>query len=206
MYIRNMNNETNKRKNKKMNKIIAIGSSTGGIAALTDLLKNLPTEIPPVVIVQHIPKVFSLSFANSLNKMCPFKVKEAEDGDVLKKNTVYIAPGGKQTRIRKRGSDFVILVVDEEPHNHHRPSVDILFDSVARYIKNRAIGVVLTGMGKDGAKGLLNMKKEGALTIAQDEKTSVVFGMPKSAIAIGGVSKVLPLQRIPKQLMDWVNL
>jgi two-component system chemotaxis response regulator CheB len=181
--------------------IVAIGGSTGGTEALREILTQLPAEIPPVVIVQHIPAVFSLALANRLNELCPFAVKEAEDGDELLPGRVLIAPGGRHLEVRRHGSALRAALLDSEPVNRHRPSVDVLFDSVAAVCGSAAIGVILTGMGADGARGMLAMREAGARTFAQDEESCVVFGMPKEAIRLGGVDKIVGLSEIPEALM-----
>ncbi|MBF0299945.1 MAG: chemotaxis-specific protein-glutamate methyltransferase CheB [Oligoflexia bacterium] len=185
--------------------VVAIGASTGGTEALKDVLVNLPEKIPPIVIVQHIPAVFSLAFANRLNELCPFKVKEAADGDQLKPGCVLIAPGGKQMAIVPCSSGYKIRITDAPPVNRHKPSVDYLFDSIATHVGKKAIGILLTGMGNDGAKGLLKMKQAGARTIGQDEESCVVYGMPKVAFEIGAVEEVHPLNTIPTVLVKWLS-
>ncbi len=181
--------------------LVVIGSSTGGTQALQEIFTNLPDEIPPILVVQHIPAVFSKALADRLNALCKFEIKEAVDHDLVKKNCIYIAPGGTQMRLIKRGNELRLNITDDPPVNRFKPSVDYLFDSVAQIAPNSLIGVILTGMGKDGAKGLLALKKIGAITIAQDEASSIVFGMPKEAIAIGGASLVVPLPNIAETLV-----
>lgn len=183
---------------------IAIGASTGGTVALTDVLTALQSEIPPIVIVQHIPAGFSRAFAERLNSLCPFEVKEAEDGDELRSNRVLIAPGGKQMALELRGGKFTVTINDSEPVNRHKPSVDYLFDSVAKLGGGKVLGIILTGMGADGAKGLLAMKESGCYTLAQDEKSSVVYGMPKEAVKLGAVDKSLPLDSVASHIERWV--
>lgn len=173
--------------------LIAIGSSTGGTQALQDIFTTLPASIPPIVVVQHIPAVFSKALADRLNTLCPFTVKEACDGEILQGNTIYIAPGGRQMRLLKQGAQKRVSIVDDPPLNRFRPSVDYLFNSIATLGEKKLMGVILTGMGKDGANGLLKLKNSGAFTIAQDEESSVVFGMPKEAIALGAVNRVVSL-------------
>lgn len=182
------------------NCLIAIGSSTGGTQALQHLLLELPSEIPPIVIVQHIPPVFSAAFAKRLDSLCPFDVKEAQHGDTVEPGKVLVAPGGKQMEVENRGGRLVVAVTDAPPVNRHKPSVDVLFDSVANQVKGRKVGVILTGMGSDGAKGLLGLRKAGAHTIAQSEKTCVVFGMPREAIEIGAAEVTLDLEAIAAHL------
>ncbi|MEX0798056.1 MAG: chemotaxis-specific protein-glutamate methyltransferase CheB [Bacteriovoracaceae bacterium] len=180
---------------------LTIGASTGGTEAIKSVLTNLPANIPPTVIVQHIPPVFSKAFADRVNGLCPFLVKEAEDGEILEENKVLIAPGGKQMKVRKSGDRFYISITDDPPVNRHRPSVDYLFHSVAKHMKRRAIGALLTGMGEDGAKGLLELKEAGCRTLAQDEESSVVFGMPREAIKLGAAQEVASLDDIPEVLI-----
>lgn len=186
--------------------LVAVGSSTGGTEALRNFLGKLPQEIPPIVIVQHIPPVFSKAFANRMASLCPFEVKEAEDGDEARPNRVLIAPGGLQMEVvRSKGdSGFKVRVYEAEPVNRHKPSVDVLFNSVAKEVGKSAIGIILTGMGKDGAAGMLKMKQAGARTIAQDEASCVVFGMPKEAIKLGAAETVQPLDKIPETLVSWL--
>jgi two-component system chemotaxis response regulator CheB len=187
--------------------IVAIGASTGGTEALAELFHALPAKIPPIVVVQHIPAVFSAAFAERLNKLLAFEVKEARDGDLVLPNRILIAPGGLQMRIEANSNSqgYKVSVKADPPVNRHAPSVDVLFESVAQLIGAKAMGILLTGMGADGAKGLLEMKNKGSVTAAQDQASSVVFGMPREAIALGAASKVLPLQQIPKALMDWTR-
>jgi two-component system chemotaxis response regulator CheB len=185
-----------------MSKVLAIGSSTGGTEALRVLLTGLPDQIPPTVIVQHIPPVFSKAFADRMNQLCSFEVREAADGDELAPSLVLVAPGGKQMKLIKSTSGSLRVKIDDSPPvNRHRPSVDFLFDSVAELLGKQARGVILTGMGADGARGLLNMKKAGAFTIAQDEASCVVFGMPREAIKLGAADKILPLTEIARELV-----
>jgi two-component system chemotaxis response regulator CheB len=185
--------------------LIAIGSSTGGTEALAELLTQLPSNIPPILIVQHIPPVFSKAFANRLNELCPFEVVEAADGDEVKCGRVLIAPGGKHMILSSRSNGFQVKIIDTPPVNRHKPSVDVLFDSVCDQLGRNSIGVILTGMGSDGAKGLLKLKQAGARTIAQDEKSCVVFGMPKEAIRLGGACEITALSDIPSQLIRWLK-
>lgn len=173
-----------------------IGASTGGTQALTQILTRLPKHIPPVLIVQHIPPVFSKAFADSLNSLCPFTVKEAEDGDVLMESHVYIAPGGTQMALKKRGPQFYVNINDDSPVNRFKPSVDYLLHSAAALGRLNTVAGILTGMGRDGAAGLLELKKCGARTFAQDEKSSAVFGMPRAAIENGAAQAVLSLEKV----------
>ena len=187
-------------------RLIVIGSSTGGTEALKQVLTSMPAEIPATLIVQHIPAVFSKAFADRMNSLCPFEVKEAEDGDEVLPNRVLIAAGGKQMRVTLTSSGVLKVVVDDTaPVNRHKPSVDALFDSVA-VLKNRKItAAILTGMGADGAKGLLALKKIGAATMAQDEATCVVYGMPKEAVKLGAADRVLPIGEIAQGLMSLIG-
>ena len=186
--------------------LVAIGSSTGGIEALRVLLTGLPEAIPPVVITQHIPAVFSKAFADRMNSLCPFHVVEAAHGMEVLPGTVYIAPGGKQMQIRKRSDQTLHIVVDDSPPvNRHKPSVDHLFDSVVKACEGKCIGVILTGMGADGAAGLLKLRTAGARTIAQDEASCAVFGMPKEAIRMGAAQEILPIGEIAQKLIDWLT-
>lgn len=178
------------------NKIIAIGSSTGGTRALEAVLTQLPSNMPGIVIVQHMPPVFTRNFANRLNQICKLHVKEAEDKDEIEPGHVYIAPGNFHMLVEKVGAKYRIRIKQGPPVHHQRPSVDVLFNSIASTVGVNALGIILTGMGADGAKGLLAMKEKNAFTIAQDESTCVVYGMPKEAVRIGAVEKILPLQKI----------
>lgn len=185
--------------------LIAIGSSTGGTQALEVILSSLPKKIPPIVIVQHIPSVFSTALAKRLDAVCSFNVKEAVNGEVLVENCVYLAPGDKQFKLTKKMNDIIAIVNNDPPLNHFRPSVDYLFDSIPNLKINKVVGVILTGMGKDGALGLLKLKESKAFTIAQDKDSCVVFGMPKEAIAINAVLKVLPLDKIGNGIVSEYN-
>lgn len=186
-------------------KIVAIGASTGGTEALKEVLLGLPTEIPPILIVQHIPPVFSSSFANRLNELCPFEVREGVNGDEVKPGRVLIAPGGLHMTVVQTTVGPTIRIDEKPSDTRHRPSVDVLFHSVAQGFRKNAIGVILTGMGNDGAQGLLEMKQQGARTIAQNERTCAVFGMPNAAIKCGAVDEVLPLEEISLKLTEWLS-
>lgn len=188
-----------------MSKIIAIGASTGGTDAIHTVISGLPRDMPPIVIVQHMPPVFTKLYAERLNNTCELEVKEAEDGDVLRPGRVLIAPGNYQMRVAKRGSGYIVKCTQEEKVSGHCPSVDVLFDSVADVVGKQSVGVILTGMGRDGANGLLKMKKTGAYTIGQDEKSSVVYGMPMVAFNIGAVDKQLPLDRIDDEIIRFLS-
>ena len=194
-----------KQKYVKQDLVIAMGASTGGTEALKEVLLRLPAEIPPIVIVQHIPAIFSNAFASRLNQLSPFEVKEATNNDAIKKNRVLIAPGGLQMRVKRAGEGLKVIVEDAPAVNRHRPSVDYLFDSVAEQIGAKAIGVILTGMGGDGAKGMLKMKQAGARTVAQNEATCAVYGMPKQAVLLGAAEEVKPLLEIPELLVKWFS-
>lgn len=183
--------------------ILAIGVSTGGPKALADFLPNIKSDIPvPILICQHMPPLFTASLAETLNKKCPFEVKEGQDREVIKKGVAYIAPGGKHMKVEKDSNTHKIhlVITEDPPENNCRPSVDYLFRSISLQYPNRCIGVILTGMGKDGTLGLKEMKKNGDYVIAQDEQSCVVFGMPKEAIHQGVVDCVLPLQEIAPKI------
>jgi len=182
--------------------ILAIGSSTGGTEALRFFFDFFSDNIPPTVVVQHIPPVFSKAFADRLNELYSFEVKEAEDGDEIKANRVLIAPGGKQMRVKKRPGRWTVHLFDEGPVNRHCPAVDVLFDSVAEQFSKDSVGVILTGMGADGAKGLLQMKNAGSRTIAQSEQTCVVYGMPRVAVELGAAESICDLGKIPGKIVD----
>jgi two-component system, chemotaxis family, protein-glutamate methylesterase/glutaminase len=186
--------------NRRAPSIIAIGASTGGVEALRSVLVELPAEMPPIVIVQHIPAVFSAEFARRLDSTCRLRVKEAVDGDPLVVGWVHIAPGNFHMRVCNTGGAWRVLVGDGPQVHFQRPAVDILFESVAKEAGRSAIGVLLTGMGADGAAGLLKMKQAGASTIAQNEASCVVFGMPREAIRMGAVDDILPLDQIAGML------
>lgn len=181
-------------------KIVAIGASTGGTEAIKNVLIRLPDEVPPILMVQHMPEGFTAAFAKRLNSLCEFEVREAKNGDKLQKNLALLAPGNKHL-VLKKDSGYYVEVKDGPLIHHQRPAVEVLFKSVAKYAGKDAIGVILTGMGKDGAEGLLNMKNAGAYTIGQDESTSIVYGMPKEAYQMGGVTKVLPIEKIAEEIM-----
>ena len=186
--------------------IIAIGASTGGTEAIYHLLKELPPTMPGMVIVQHIPPVFSRMFAERLDQQLPFTVKEAAAGDYVAPGKILIAPGDHHLQVIKSGKHYQVNLDREgEKVCGHRPSVDVLFSSVAKAAGDKAIGIILTGMGYDGAKGLLAMKRKGARTIGQDQQTSVVYGMPKVAFELGAVEKQVPLQQIPRTLLSMLG-
>jgi two-component system, chemotaxis family, protein-glutamate methylesterase/glutaminase len=177
-------------------RVVAIGASTGGTEALREVLQPLPVDCPGVVIVQHMPEVFTRAFAERLDRLCAIEVKEAEDGDRVLSGRALVAPGNRHLLLTRRGSEYAVDVKEGPPVSRHRPSVDVLFRSVAGAAGPNAVGVILTGMGHDGAAGLAEMREAGAATIAQDEASCVVFGMPKEAIARGGAQHVVPLSRI----------
>ena len=182
-------------------KLLAIGASTGGVQALTELLSGFPRNAPGTVIVQHMPAQFTSSFASRLDGLCEPEVREAANGDSVVPGLVLIAPGGFHTTLRRSGARYYVEVMDGPEVHHQKPAVDILFDSVAKYAGANAIGAILTGMGADGAAGLLNMRRAGARTIAQDERSCIVFGMPMEAIKLGAAEQVLPLDKIAGTLM-----
>lgn len=182
-------------------KVVAIGASTGGTEALRIFLEALPADAPGIVIVQHMPEKFTASFAERLNQLCRVTVKEAADGDSVIRGQALIAPGNKHLLLKRSGARYFVEVRDGPLVSRHRPSVDVLFRSTARYAGQNAIGVIMTGMGDDGAKGLLEMKEAGARTIAQDEASCVVFGMPQEAIKLGGAEKVMPLGAIAPEVV-----
>lgn len=183
-------------------RVIAIGASTGGTEAIKEVLMNIQVTSPGIVITQHIPPVFSKSFAERMDQCCEISVCEATDGQQILAGHAYIAPGDKHMEVVRDGARYRCRLHDGPPINRHKPSVDVLFDSVASNVGRNAVGVILTGMGKDGAQGLLRMKDSGAPTIAQDEKTSVVWGMPQAAIQVGGAVQVMPLQNIAAEVTD----
>lgn len=187
------------------NKVVAIGASTGGTVALTELLTKLPANIPPILIVQHMPEGFTYKFAERLNSLCKFEVLEAKNGDYVLSGRVLLAPGNKHMVIKRDGANYLVEVKDGPLVHHQRPAVEVLFYSMAKYVGPNAVGVILTGMGKDGAQGLFEMKQNGAYTIAQDEKSSIVFGMPKEAISLGGVDDIFPLGDIPFAIMKYIE-
>jgi len=188
---------------KTTDKIIAIGASTGGTEAIRYILKNIRPNLPGILITQHMPAGFTKSFADHLNSECEVTVKEASDGERIMRGHAYIAPGGKHMELYRSGAKYFIKVRDGELVNRHKPSVDVLFNSVAHQAGQNALGIIMTGMGRDGAAGLFAMKMEGARTVAQDEASSVVFGMPKEAIKAGAAQQVLHLHDIPKKLTDF---
>lgn len=184
--------------------VILVGASTGGTEALQLFLAALPEDSPGVVIVQHMPEHFTATFAKRLNTFCKISVKEAANNDIVVRGKALIAPGNRHTLLKRDDTRYFVEVKDGPLVSRHRPSVDVLFRSAARYAGKNAIGIIMTGMGDDGAKGLLEMKQSGARTIAQDEASCVVFGMPNEAIKLGAVERVVPLQKIPTVAMEMV--
>ncbi|KAA0699490.1 chemotaxis response regulator protein-glutamate methylesterase [Neorhizobium sp. P12A] len=182
-------------------KIVAIGSSTGGVEALIAVLQKFPANCPPTVITQHMPPTFTKSFAERLNRLCAPVVQEATDGARLEIGKIYLAPGGERHLQVANASAPHCRLIEKEPVNGHRPSVDVLFDSVAELAGRNAVGVILTGMGRDGAAGLLKMRHSGARTVGQNEKTCVVYGMPRVAYELGGVEQQLPLNAIGDEIL-----
>ena len=183
-------------------KVIAIGASTGGTEALRELLVRMPPDCPGIVVVQHMPEGYTRAFADRLDQICAIEVKEAASGDRVAPGKALIARGNHHLTLRRSGAAYVVEVDAGPLVSHHRPSVDVLFRSVAEAAGGNAVGVLLTGMGRDGAAGMLDLQRAGASTIAQDEATSVVFGMPKEAIALGAADEVLPLGRIAAAMID----
>jgi two-component system chemotaxis response regulator CheB len=185
-------------------KVMAIGASTGGTEALKEVLMRFPANAPGTVVVQHMPEKFTRAFAERLNGLCAVEVREAQTGDRLRPGLVLIAPGNYHMLLTRTGAVYTVEVRDGPRVHHQRPSVDVLFNSVARTAGANAIGVILTGMGADGADGMLEMRKAGARTLAQDEASCVVYGMPKEAVARGGVEKIAPLLNIARDALSWV--
>ena len=187
------------------NKIFAIGASTGGVQALMTVLRTFPMNAPGTVIVQHMPANFTTSFASRLNQECAVTVKEAQDGDHVIPGHVLIAPGGQHMLLQRSVANYFVSVKDGPRVCRQKPSVEVLFDSVAKYAGSNAVGAILSGMGDDGARGLLNMRNAGAHTLAQDEHSCVVFGMPKEAIKQGGAEAIVPLENVTEQLIRFVS-
>ena len=190
---------------KTTDRLIAVGASTGGTEALKDFLMAMPANTPGIVIVQHMPEKFTRSFAERCDQLCTIRVKEAEEGDRVLVGHALIAPGNFHMTVRRNGAQYYVTILSAAPVNRHRPSVDVLFDSVAESAGRNAVGVIMTGMGADGAQGLLRMRRTGARTIAQDESTCVVFGMPKEAIELGAAETVLPLPRIAVAALEMAS-
>ena len=181
--------------------VVCVGASTGGTEALREFLEELPANAPGMVIVQHMPEKFTAAFAKRLNGLCEVEVKEAVDGDPVLRGHVLIAPGDKHMLLERQGARYYVSVKTGPLVSRHRPSVDVLFRSAARSAGSNAMGIIMTGMGDDGARGMLEMHQAGAYTVAQDEASSVVFGMPKEAIAKGGVDRILPLEQIAREVL-----
>jgi two-component system chemotaxis response regulator CheB len=190
---------------KTTDKVVAIGASTGGTEALRALLPALPATFPGIVLVQHMPEHFTKSFAESLNAVCAMEVREAKDNDTVQQGVVLLAPGNYHMVLQRSGARYFVSIRTGPLVYYQRPAVEVLFDSVSRVAGGNAVGVMLTGMGRDGAKGLKRMKDAGAVTMAQDEDSCVVYGMPKAAVEEGGVDKILPLGGIPEELMKCVS-
>jgi len=190
---------------KPARQVVLIGASTGGTNAVKDILINLPADSPGIVVVQHMPEHFTRAFADMLNGICKISVKEAEDGDKVITGKALIAPGNRHLKLKKNDQGFYVEVRDGELFNRHKPSVDVLFFSAAKVATSRITGILLTGMGRDGAEGLLEMKNAGANTVAQDEQSSVVFGMPKAAIDLKAADVVLPLFKIANYIRGYLN-
>ena len=183
-------------------KIIAIGASTGGTKAIEAVLSGLPATIPGIVIVQHMPEHFTTSFAQRLNDICPMEVREAQNNDRVVPGVALIAPGNHHMVLTRNGGNYLVKIKEGPRVHYQRPSVDVLFQSVAKSAARNVVGVILTGMGADGAKGMLAMKNSGAYTMAQDEATCVVYGMPKEAVNFGGVDKIVPLPGMPQAIIN----
>ncbi|KFC75631.1 Chemotaxis response regulator protein-glutamate methylesterase [Bosea sp. LC85] len=187
-------------------RIVCIGISTGGTETLREVLTALPVTCPGIAVVQHMPEKFTAAFARRLNGICAVEVKEAEDGDELRAGRVLIAPGNRHMLLQRSGTQYRVAIKDGPHVSRHRPSVDVLFRSAAQYAGANALGLIMTGMGDDGARGLLEMRKAGAHTLAQDEESCVVFGMPKEAIELGAAQRVIGLGRVPQEIMAWPHL
>ncbi|TCR67565.1 chemotaxis response regulator protein-glutamate methylesterase [Bosea sp. BK604] len=186
-------------------RIVCIGISTGGTETLREVLEVLPVHSPGIVIVQHMPEKFTAAFASRLDRICALEIKEAADGDDVVSGRVLIAPGNRHMLLQRTGTRYHVAIKDGPPVSRHRPSVDVLFRSAAQYAGANALGIIMTGMGDDGARGLLEMRKAGARTLAQDEDSSVVFGMPKEAIERGAAEKIVSLGRVPQEIMAWAH-
>ena len=190
---------------KTTDKVLGIGASTGGTEAIRSVLEQMPADAPPILITQHMPERFTKAFADRLNSLCEILVKEACDGDSVLPGQALVAPGNYHMELIRSGARYQIRITQGPPVNRHRPSVDVMFHSIAKTAGSNALGVILTGMGGDGAQGLLAMRQAGAATMAQDEATCVVFGMPKEAIKAGAVEKIVPLQHIPSALLTMLT-
>jgi two-component system chemotaxis response regulator CheB len=183
-------------------RIIAIGASTGGTEAIKEVLVRMPPEVPGIVITQHMPETFTQAFADRLDSLCRIRVKEATHNEHILPGHAYVAPGHSHLLLRRGGGGYVALLEQSPPVNHHRPSVEVLFHSVAQAAGHHAIGIMLTGMGKDGARGMLEMHRAGAYNFAQDEASCIVYGMPREAVALGAVDEILPLMQIPGRVLE----
>ncbi len=190
---------------KTTHKVIAIGASTGGTKAIEAILRRMPNTAPGMVIVQHMPENFTSAFAKRLHETCAIEVREARDNDRVVPGLALIAPGNRHMLLQRSGGNYLVRIKDGVPVYYQRPSVDVLFHSVAKHAGRNAVGVLLTGMGVDGAKGLLSMRRNGAYTLAQDEATSIVFGMPKEAIRLGAVDEVVPLEAVSTGIIHALN-
>lgn len=190
---------------KTTDRLIAIGASTGGTTAVRSILQELPYDMHPIIVIMHMPPGFTRSYAEGLNSVCRIRVKEAVDGEALLQGHAYVAPGGRHLLLHRSGAQYHLKLNDDPPYNRHRPSVDKTFFSVADAAGENVAALLLTGMGSDGAGGLKELKNRGAWTAVQDEKTSVVFGMPKQALALGATDLVFPLPDIPNALIQWAS-
>lgn len=197
--------EKNTQKVTKNKILIVIGASTGGTEAIKEILMRMPIDCPPILVVQHMPEGFTKSYAARLDSLCEIGVYEAVHGQQVIAGHAYLAPGGSHFSIIRTGQHYVCQISDDAPVNYHRPSVDVLFNSVAKVVKNNAIGIILTGMGKDGAAGLKLLHDQGCKTFAQDKASCVVFGMPKEAIACGAADEVLPLDAIAARILEYLG-
>jgi two-component system chemotaxis response regulator CheB len=182
-------------------KIVVVGASAGGTEALKEFLGAMPLDAPGIVIVQHMPENFTRAFAARLDSLCRISVKEAESNDTVIRGRALIAPGNRHLLLKRSGARYSVEIKDGPLVSRHRPSIDVLFRSAARYAGQNAVGIIMTGMGDDGAAGMLEMKQTGAFTVAQDEESCVIFGMPKKAIELGAVDKVVPLKLIPQVIL-----
>lgn len=180
--------------------LVAIGASTGGTEALKVILQQLPEHFPPILVTQHMPIKFTTTFAERLNGLCAMTVKEAEHQEQVRAGHIYIAPGDKHIQVKRSGADLLVMLDDGPALSGHKPSVDVMFRSVAKHAGDKALGVILTGMGRDGADGLLQLRQKGGITMAQDESSSVVFGMPKEAIKLGATNTILPLPQVAMEM------
>ena len=190
---------------KTTNKVVVIGASTGGTQALESILTKLPADAPGIVVVQHMPAGFTKAFAERLDKICAVQIKEAEHEDTIASGKVLVAPGNRHLLVNRSGAQYHVEIKDGPLVGHHRPSIDVLFQSTATNLGSNAVGVILTGMGTDGAQGMRKMREAGATNIGQDEASCIVYGMPKAAVEAGGVEHVLPLQEIPAAILRYTS-